>query len=411
MTIAAAPAPLWRDVKVMGLVGSAHFFSHFFQLVLPPLFPILHVQFGVSWTELGLLMTLFYAASGLMQTPAGFLVDRFGARTVLIAGLAVLSGAVAALGLAPGYAAMLPLVVLAGIGNSVFHPADLAILTARVSEGRLGRGYGVHALMGNLGWAAAPAAVIALAHLFDWRTALVALGVLGLVAAGLLATQAETLGQVQRRAQAAAGGLKETGRMALAPLISGPVIACFLYFAFLAMALIGVQTFSATAMVQVYGVELPFATAMLTGFLVASAAGVAVGAVLADRTRRHDVVAISGMLAASVSMAAVAAAFLPLPGWTAAFVLAGFFSGITTPSRDMLVKAAAPAGSAGRVFGFVYSGLDLGSCAMPLVLGALVDGGHPSAVFVGVCIILVATSFTVVQVRRRTPARAAPAGA
>lgn len=405
MTATVTAGALGRDIRVMGLVGVAHFFSHFFQLVLPPLFPVLVDEFDIGFAELGLLATLFYGASGLMQTPAGFLVDRFGAGRVLIAGLVLLAGATGAMGFAPGYWTLVPLVVLAGIGNSVFHPADLAILTARISERRLGRGYSVHALMGNLGWAAAPALVIGLSHLWDWRTALVVLGGLGLAAALLIATQGETLGGVRRRPAASA----PAARVGADVLLSGPVVACFLYFVFLAMALIGVQTFSATAMVQAFGVELPLATAALTGFLIASAAGIAVGGVLADRTDRHDRLAIAGLLAAAALMLAVSLQVLPTWAWLTCFVATGFAAGMTTPSRDMLVRAATPQGSAGRVFGFVYSGLDLGSALMPVTLGLLVDAGRAGTVFLAVAVLMAATSLTVVQVRRRTPARAAVA--
>src|SRR6266851_6483260 len=168
-----------QDLKVIGLVGSVHATSHFFQLVLPPLFPVLKEAFGVGYAELGVLVTLFYGASGLSQTASGFAVDRFGARAVLMAGIGVFAGAILLIGLAGSFWPMVPLVVVAGIGNSVFHPADYSILTSAVRKEWMARAYGVHQLGGNLGWAVAPVAVLTLTHFFGWRMALVVLGLFG----------------------------------------------------------------------------------------------------------------------------------------------------------------------------------------------------------------------------------------
>lgn len=394
-------------MTVIGLVGSAHFCSHFFQLSLPSLFPLIRAEFGIGFAALGLVMSVFYGASGIAQTPAGFLVDRFGARRILLAGLALLAAAVGLAGLAPTYWALLPVAALAGLGNSVFHPADYAILTARVSERRLGRGYSVHSVCGNLGWAAAPAVLVALAGVWGWRRALLLAGTAGLCAAGLLGRQGAAL--ADRSASPAKATAARTGGAGVSPqlLFSASILACFAYFALMALALAGVQTFGVSAMVAAYDVPLGRATGALTGFLLASGVGVLLGGRLADRTNRHDVVAATGMSLAAIFMLAVASGALPLPVLFGAVALAGLASGVTSPSRDMLVRAATPRGSSGKVFGFVYSGLDLGSSTGPLIFGALMDHGAPRAVFLAIALLMLLTIFTVVQVRLRAAPRPA----
>ncbi|MDP6567598.1 MAG: MFS transporter [Alphaproteobacteria bacterium] len=398
----AAAAPLGRDLKVMGLVGAAHWASHFYQLVLPPLFLFLKDEFGVSFAALGLLTTLLYGSSGLAQTVAGFAVDRFGARRVLLSGLTLAAVSTLAFGLVEAYWLLLPLSVLAGLGNSVFHPADLAILTSKVSEGRLGRGYASHALCGNLGWAAAPLLMLGLAQLWDWRVAVICAGLMGLViVAAFLIWGADLADDMARPPRPAGGGRLGSLASSIRLLFSATIVSCFLYFAFLAAALIGVQNFGIPAMIDMYGVSLVQATAAVTWFLVGAATGILIGGFAADRTSRHDLIAMGGMLASALLMLYVA--FGTMPAALLALILAasGAASGITTPSRDMLVRAAAPKGASGRVFGFVYSGLDLGSSMVPLALGWVLDRGRPEVVFHSVAIFLFITILTVLQVRRQ----------
>ena len=397
---------LGRDVKVMGLIGAAHWASHFFQLVLPSLFLLLYDEFQVSFTALGLLTTLLYGTSGIAQTAAGFLVDRFGARRILLAGLTLLSLSTLSFGLVQSYWMLLPLSMLAGLGNSVFHPADLSILTSKVSVHRLGRGYATHALCGNLGWAAAPILMIGLAQIWDWRVAVICAGLLGLtIVTAFLIWGADledepTAIAVPSRDKDPAGRLLANVRL----LFSTTIISCFLYFAFLAAALIGIQNFGIPSIVDLFGLSLTEAGHCVTGFLLGTAGGIFFGGIAADRTDRHDRIAIAGMTAAAVLMLYVAASH---PGPTMLLVIlvaAGVASGTTTPSRDMLVRAATPRGASGRVFGFVYSGLDLGSAVIPLILGWALDQGRPEAVFYTVSGFLAVTILTVVQVRRRVVA-------
>jgi MFS transporter, FSR family, fosmidomycin resistance protein len=408
MTVAATP--LGRDIKVMGLVGAAHWASHFFQLVLPSLFLFLHDEFQVSFTALGLLTALLYGASGLTQTAAGFLVDRFGARRVLLFGLTLLSLSTLAFGLVDNYWVLLPLSVLAGLGNSVFHPADLSILTSKVSVHRLGRGYATHALCGNLGWAAAPTLMITLAQIWDWRVAVFTAGLIGLAIVGtFIIWGADLENDTAPQGLAPSAPNSDGDRMNrlmgnIRMLFSTTIISCFLYFAFLAAALIGIQNFGIPAMVDLFGLTLNEASRGVTGFLLGTAAGIFIGGIAADRTDRHDRIAIAGMTTAALFMLFIALNDMGPTMVLVMLVAAGMASGTTTPSRDMLVRAATPKGASGRVFGFVYSGLDLGSSLIPLALGWALDQGRPEAVFYAASAFLAVTIFTVIQVRRQVVA-------
>ena len=393
--------PLRHDLKVMGLVGVAHGASHFFHLILPPLFPILKAEFGVSYTALALLTTLFYAASGFAQTIAGFMVDHFGARRVLLSGLSVLSISVIGYGFTSEYWMLMVLSVCAGLGNSVFHPADLSILTSKVSAERLGRAYATHGLCGNLGWAVAPVFVGTIALYADWQTAAIAAGMVGLTIVAAFMLWGGALAEVEAEIPAPRpSGRRETITRNLQMLLTPTIISCFLYFAFLAASLIGVQAFGITAIQQLYTIEFATATAALTAFLIGSAAGVFAGGVLADRTDRHDLIAMGGVALAAVVLVSIGAQAISVALVIPALALAGFLSGTTGPSRDMLVRKATPKGATGRIFGFVYSGLDLGSSLMPLLLGWIMDSGRADMVFYGCATMLVVTMATVTQVRQ-----------
>jgi FSR family fosmidomycin resistance protein-like MFS transporter len=385
--IAARPA-LGHDLKLVGLVGTAHGLSHFYQLVLPPIFPLLTAAFGVGYAELGLVVSLGLVVAGLLQTPAGILVDRLGAGRMLVGGLALYSGATLLIGLAPGFWWLAPLSIIAGLGDCVFHPADYAIMNARVDAGRLGRAYGIHSLAGNIGWVAAPFSVLGLTALFGWRVALVVLGGAGLAFALYLASQRAVLGDATRAERPAAG----PGTPGI--LLSRPILMCFFYFAFLAAALSGLQTFLPSAVPAAFDVGIATANLLLTSFLVASSLGVVAGGVIADRFPHHRLVIAVGLAAGAVSSLVFALAALPLGGLIACASVAGLALGGTSPARDMLVRGATPPGATGKVFGFVYSGLDLGAVIATPLLGLLIDQGLPRLVFVVSAVTLVAAIAT-----------------
>ena len=395
-----------NDARIIALIGAAHMVSHFLQLTIPPLFPLLRDEFGVSWVQLGLVSTVFYCVSGLMQTVAGFLVDRFGARRVLITGMTLFAGAIAAAGFAPTYWMLLPIAAMAGAGNSVFHPADYSMLNATVSPRRVARAYSVHGLSGNLGWVLAPAVVMPVAHVAGWRAGLIVAGGVALLATLVIARLTPGLGQPMHGIAAEA----RTSVVAdLRVLFAAPILIAFGYFALLSAAFTGIQSFAVPALLMIYAAPRTLAAGALTAFLIGNASGLLAGGFLADRVRHHTAVAVCGVLCAALLMVVMAWGVLPLVMLAVVMAATGFSLGITSPSRDMIVRAATPRGASGKVFGFVYSGLDLGSLVAPPIYGWFLDHDTPRGMFVVVAVIMVVMIFTVVQVRRRAPTTTAPA--
>jgi MFS family permease len=376
----AAAAPLRRDAQVIGLVGLAHGTSHFYHLLLAPLFPWLKDAFGLSYAELGLLMSAFFIVSGTGQALAGFVVDRFGALPVLLTGILLLG--IAALGLAasPNYVSLLFFAGVSGLGNSVFHPADFTMLNRRVSSSRLGHAFSVHGLAGTLGWAAAPVFMAGLATLFSWQVALLAASSVAFVVLAVLIAFRDVLNP-REVADSVQARRRQTGA-ALSFLRLPAVWMCFAFFFVSALSFGGIQSFAPSALRDLYSVPFTFATGCITAYMLASAAGLVAGGFIATRTMNHDRViaaafAASGLLAVLVATGA-------LPVWTLMIVLGGigFGAGIAGPSRDLLVRAASPRNATGRVYGVVYSGLDIGLSLGPLIFGALMDARHPGWVFI-----------------------------
>jgi MFS transporter, FSR family, fosmidomycin resistance protein len=391
----AQPESFRRDVRIIGLIGTAHAFSHFFQLALPPLFPLLRADFEVSWTLLGLLVGVFYAASGLMQFAAGFAVDRFGARPVLLGGLALLAGGTVLAGLAPGVYWLFPIVALMGVGNGVFHPCDFAILNANVAQRRLSHAYSTHGVGGSLGYALSPIVSYALAAAFNWRVSLALMGLAGLIALAVLAHQRTYLTS-HRAADARSHSLSGSMGLFLQPAI----MLCFGYFVLQTMASVGLQTFLPSALNAAFSVPLVLAATAVTAYLLGSTGGIIAGGFLAARTERHDIVAAAGLLAGATLLATVAFAGVSNAMVVPAFALIGFVMGSTGPSRDLIVRNATPKGAAGRVYGFVYSGLDLGAMIGPVWFGLMLDHGMGREMFYVVAVLLALAVGTVVRVRR-----------
>jgi FSR family fosmidomycin resistance protein-like MFS transporter len=364
-----------RDARIIGIISVAHLFSHFYQLALPSMFPLMTADTGLSFTQLGLIGAVFYTASGLCQTPAGFLVDRIGARPVLFAGLGLLATASTLIAFAPNYTALLMLGALAGMGNSVFHPADYSMMNSAVSSERMGRAYSVHAIGGHVGFALAPPVMVLLGTTIGWRNAMLAAGLVGIVLVIGLVIGRDALqdGHRERRAAAAAGNADDAPR-GVSVLLQPKIAVFFLYFLAMAGGLIGLQGFT--------GMELTFASIAITCFLVGVPTGVAFGGIVADRRPgSHDMVAFGAMTFAALALAPVS---LFLPGTAALFALmavAGFAFGFGMPSRDMVIRAATPRGAMGRVFGFVYSGLDAGCAIAPPIFGLFIDLGLGRWVF------------------------------
>ena len=406
--MSASTTEFRHDAEVIGLVGFAHLFSHFLQLMLAPLFPLLKEEFGVGYAALGLMVAVMYTVSGISQTMAGFIVDRYGARRVLLFGMATFSLAMLLTGLATSYWMLVAIAVLAGVGNSVFHPADFAILNAKLDPRRLGYAFSTHGIGGNFGWLAAPAFSIGISALYGWRAATIAAGVLGLLITAVIASRpvmadAPASGTRREKVQDAdARSFGEDVRM----LLSVPVVKCFAYFTFHAMALIGLQTFSVSVTTALYGAPLVSASAALTGFLFGGIVGIVAGGFVAAHSSRHNLVAASGMLLGAVLTLLLASAALPLWSLTGVMSLTGFFTFSTQPSRDILVRAATPPGATGKVYGFVYSGLDLGGTLSPLLFGWLLDRQLPQWVFGASAAFMLLAMTTAVTLRPRRAADA-----
>jgi MFS transporter, FSR family, fosmidomycin resistance protein len=399
---------LRRNVQVLMLVGSGHAVSHLYLLALPPLFPLLREDLDASYAALGLLVTVFNVATGAAQIPAGFLVDRFGARRLLLLGLGVMGVAMTALGFAPTYWLMLVLIALAGIGNSVFHPADYAILTASVDRGWLGRAFGIHTFAGNVGFVLAPGTMIALTAWLGWRGALSAAGLVAFVVLGAMLAWGEVLREEARSTDESQR--KRAGSSVGRPLLlSTPVLLLFLFYVLAAMFTSGVHSFSVTALNGLWGTELALANVILSAFLTASAVGILLGGMIADHTHRYALltVAVFGTAAALTLMVGL----IPLPALVVMglFVAIGLLQGSARTSRDMLVRQVTPAGATGRVFAFVMTGLNVGAAITPVLFGLLLDLGEPRFVFLLLAFFLVAAGAVVVLVQAVITARTSQA--
>lgn len=399
----AAAVPLRADAGVIGLVGIAHLISHFSQLLLAPLFPWLKDAFQVGYTELGFLMTIFFVVSCAVQAGSGFVVDRFGPRPILFGGLALLGLAAFGFAASTSYAMLAAFSVLAGIGNGVFHPVDYTLLNRRVSAPRLGHAYSVHGITGSLGWALAPAMLVPLAIAFSWRVALVCAGVLAFAVLALLLFKRHVLElpPVPAAATAKAGAAGQQGNFAFLRIPA--VWMCFAFFFFYAVSLNVVQAFAPEAARQLHAVPVALAAMCLTVYMVASAGGMVLGGFLAaDPSRCERIVGVGFGLAACVAVA-LALAHPPGALVPVMFGVMGFCAGIAGPSRDLLVKRSTPEGSTGRVYGIVYSGLDIGQALSPLLFGVLLDQGRFTAVLLGLAVVqgvLIASAFNVRRVRR-----------
>lgn len=407
-TAAAASPPLRQDAGVIGLVGLAHMTSHFSQLLLAPLFPWLKDEFNASYTQLGFLMTLFFVVSCGVQAASGFLVDRMGPRPILFGGLAMLGLAAFGFALSPSYWAMAACSVLAGVGNGVFHPVDYTLLNRKVSAARLGHAYSFHGITGSLGWALAPVLLVPLAIAFGWRTALATAGVLAFaVLFGLwLNRHRLTLPQAAPM-PSRTGAQRAEGSFDFLRIPA--VWMCFLFFFFFAVVLSVIQAFAPEAARQLHGVPVALAAMCLAVYMVCSAGGMVLGGFLASDPQRCEKVVGAGFGVAALIALAIGVAPIPALAVPALFGAMGIASGIAAPSRDLLVKRSSPENATGRVYGVVYSGLDIGQALAPLLFGALMDRQQYQAVWLGLVAfqgILIASAFNVSRVRRAVLARA-----
>ncbi|MEX2454951.1 MAG: MFS transporter [Rhodospirillaceae bacterium] len=406
MTGISDAKPINHDAKIIGLVCFPHMLSHVYWLVIPPMYNILMRVFDLNYTEAGAIMTAFATAAMVAQTPVGFLVDRIGARSVLIGGIALEAAAIGAFGLVDSYWQMIPLAALAGLGHSVFHPADYAILSARISERHMGRAFSLHTASGYLGFAIAPIYMIWVAETWHWRASFLSIGAIGLFAAFVLLTQSGLLrDEGADRGQTLGGKDKKavepmTLAQGLRLIVSFPVMMCFLYFILHQMGGGGVRTFLVAALADMYQTPGMVAASALSAFTVGSVVGILSGGYVADRFGPRVWTAVATLIPAAFIIAMLG--WVDVRGFMLVALLAvsGFLIGLLIPSRDLLLRSVTPPGSMGKVMGFASTGSNLGGALLPIVLGYAMDraGGAwvfwISAIFIGAAFLTFVTART-----------------
>jgi MFS family permease len=384
--VLAAPQQIKTDaaMRTLGAISVAHWVSHFHMFVLPMLFPFLKAQLGVGYIELGFALTVFAVVSGLTQAPIGYLADRIGARKILLMGLSLGGFALIMLGLHLSYSWLIASAVLLGLANSVYHPADYAILSAHMDESRMGRAFSIHTFAGYLGGAVAPATVAALVATTGGLGALIVTGAIGpLVALLLIVVGIPDAGA----ADSGADGVRAPRPSVITPAL----MMLTVFFLLLSLSNAGIGNFGVVALMSGYGASFSDANVALTAYLGFSAAGVLAGGFLADRTHRHGQVAAFCFALNAAIMLVIATVTLPSLVLATAMATAGFLSGVIAPSRDMLVRNAAPPGAAGRAFGIVSTGFNIGGIISPLLFGWIMDQNMPHWVFGASVVFMVLT--------------------
>lgn len=370
------PPTMSRDARVNALIGCGHFLSHYYQLCLPPLFLSWQHAFGASYAELGLAMALMSGTTALAQAPVGFLVDHYGARRFLIVGTLMMTLSIAAMGLATAFWQIAGLAMLSGLGNSVIHPADYAILSGSVDRARIGRSFALHTFVGNVGFAAAPPVTAALAVAIGWRGALLLAGAAGIPVVLSILWQSRILVEHRRQPHAARPGLRADLRM----LFSRSILLFFGFFMVSSMAGAGIQSWLITVLHRTHGLSLAAASSALTGYMLGAMCGILFGGWVADRTDRHLGFVVVLTVLGAVTMLWVDLFAMAQFATVAMLFAAGLMIGASRTPRDVMVKDAAPAGQIGKVFGFVSAGLSLGGAIMPVPYGMLIDAGRPDLV-------------------------------
>ena len=381
------------DVRVVSLIGLAHGSSHFFHLILPPMFLWLKAEFGFNYAELGLLMTIFFVVSCIFQAASGFLVDRIGARPVLFVGLGLLVLAALVYSQSNGYAMLVLGAIIAGCGNGVFHPVDYTLINHKVSPPNLPYAYSIHGISGYVGWAAAPAFMVTIATIADWRVAFLSAAVLeALILMIVWLNRASLVDDVQaRRDETEAGHLLSNpsgAPVSTFHFLRLPVVwLCWVFFFFTMAATTGLQSFSPTVLFQIYDIDVSTGNYYLTLMSLGGAGGTLFGGYLATKLKVPERI-ITFCFTINIAMGLLlATGLVPVALIVIAFIVIGLGMGIAAPSRDLMIRSATPSGSSGRVYGVVYSGIDLGAALSPLVFGIFLDVGLPKLLFVGIAVL------------------------
>jgi MFS transporter, FSR family, fosmidomycin resistance protein len=365
------------ETKLVAGVCFAHLVSHYYMLMLAPLFAFIRADFGVTYTELSLALTTFNVVSAVSQTPVGFFIDRTGARINLIGGLLLGSAAIAIAGAVHSFWVFIAMFALMGLANTVYHPADYTLLSERVAPRRMTQVFSFHTCSGMIGSAIAPVSLLFMQSAVGWRGAFLCSALLGVVAALVLAVQGEP--PVVHPAHPSKPRGEEPASWQL--LLSPPILLNLLFFVVLSMVGGGLNQYLVVGLGALYGTPPALANTALTGLLAMSAIGVLLGGTLAGRTARHNLVACAGLVVTGSASTLIA---LVDPGALLLVLIAslsGFASGMTMPSRDMIVRSVTPQGSFGKVFGFVTTGFHIGGMVAPLIFAQFLDHGYPRGVF------------------------------
>jgi MFS family permease len=387
------------DARLIGSVSAAHFISHFYLLVLPPLFIFVREDYGVSYTELGLAFAVLNGISALLQTHAGILIDRINARLALVAGIVLGAGALMVAALVNSFWVLIAMFAVLGVANTVYHPADYALLSRHVAPERMSRAYSVHSFAGMVGSAATPGCVLYLHSLFGWRGAFLGAAAFGVVIAVVLLFQPD--GPEHPTAKPREGASTDTNWRLL---LSAPILMNFLFFLLLAFKGFGLQNFSVVALGALYGTSPVTANAALTGYLILSALGVLIGGVIAGRFTNHRFAVSLGMLITAITVVLIGTVDLGALLLIAVLSISGLCSGVVSPSRDLIVREVTPPGAFGKVFGFVTNGFNIAGIVAPLLFGALLDHGAPRAMFFVIAGFALISIVAVVSVPKRPAA-------
>jgi len=386
--------------RLVGGVCFAHLVSHYYITLLAPLFLFVREDYGVSYTELGLALTAFNVLSTALQTPTGFLVDRVSARMVIICGLILGAGAFAIAGLVNSFWVFVAMFAVAGIANTVYHPADYAILSRHIPPARAGRVFSFHTFSGMLGNAVAPPTLLFMQSYVGWRGAFLGAAALGLVAAAvLLLTREPAPLAAKTRKQETTGAALDGWRLLTAPAI----LINLVFFILLSFCGGGLNNYLVAALGALYGTPAAVANWALTALLIMSAAGVLAGGILTGMTSRHGLVASGGLVVTAIVCVLIGLIDFNALALVVLMSAAGFFSGLTMPSRDMIVRAVTPPGAYGRVFGFVSSGFNIAGIVTPIIFGQLLDHGYVREIFffMALCALLAISTVAFSTTRKR----------
>jgi MFS transporter, FSR family, fosmidomycin resistance protein len=390
-----------QESWLIALVSAAHFISHYYIILLAPLFVFIRADYGVSYTELGFAFVAFNVVTALLQTPAGFLVDRIGAKPLLVGGVLLGAVAIAVAALVDSFWVFVAMFGVAGLANTVYHPADYTLLSQGVAHQRMGRAYSVHTFAGMLGGAAAPASLLLIHTFAGWRGAFLGASLLGLVIAAVLALSRDL--EIRRPKADKAAENAVAGDTGWRLLLSFPILQSLLFFAMLAIANAGLQNYSVVALGALFSTPLAAANTALSGYLLFTAIGVLTGGWVAGFTSRHALVAAVGLCAAALATFMIGMVDLGGLFLIVMMSFVGFLTGVIMPSRDLMVRENTPAGSFGKVFGFVTTGFNIGGIISPLVFGWLMDNNTPRGVFLSVAAISLISVATVLAIPKLRP--------